>query len=335
MKVAIISAEWPNSSQIGGVGIYNFRLAQEFEKLGHEVTVYTCVPNRTATMLDNIKYVTLPIGKSRIARYYFFPLMIAMRLAFDSRNYDRIISSGDDWAILSTKKLVRIFHGTAKGEQTDSNYLRKINHKLIFILERLSSLRVKRRYAVGIDSCKVFKAELFPPTLGVNAMNLIKDKNISIAFVGAFFGRKKGWLADKIIGELKQLIPGVQFVVITNSNDIHKFVNADQVKSNISDKTKQKLISKATFLICTSSYEGFGIPVFEAMIEGTIPLSTKNPGSVEQLKNLPNLLVDEEDFVTVLSSLIRNKREILELQKLCKSEASLLAQKGSINQLLK
>jgi len=56
---------------------------------------------------------------------------------------------------------------------------------------------------------------------------------------------------------------------------------------SVSDEMKAKLLSKSKFLLWTSSVEGFGMPVLEAMTVGTVPIYTDVPAHNEFATGIP------------------------------------------------
>jgi len=333
VKLGLIAAEWPNEEGVGGVGLFNQRLVHELLEHGNHVTIFT---NKNITVGHDLCTVkTLKVGKSRFGRYYLFPIILSLLLMSKKFSFDMIISSGDDWAILHQQKTVRVFHGTAKGELKGARKIRQVNHLFLYSLELLSSKRVPNKFATGPDSCKVFDAKFFPPIIGIRKRGLPKTVNPSIIFVGAFWGRKRGYIANNIVHELRKKIPKLEFIVITNRRDASLFSKADKVLVNVTEEEKQFAISRAWILLSTSTYEGFGIPTFEAMLEGTVPVSIPNPGSRLLLREFPELLTSELHLEETCSNLLTNWQKILNLSRCCEIEAKKLIQIGTIERLLK
>ncbi len=62
------------------------------------------------------------------------------------------------------------------------------------------------------------------------------------------------------------------------------------------------LYSKALFLVMPSLYEGFGLPLVEAMAYG-VPVLTANNSSMPEVAGNAGLLVDAEDINSILDGL--------------------------------
>ena len=314
-RIAILALEWPGEGNLGGVARFNSRLATELAASDNEVTVYT---TNNPQEIVNVNMRGIGRFDSRISRYYIAPIILGLILLVESKKYHQIFSSGDDWGLISTRKVTRIFHGTARGELTDARTIRKINHWFLHKLERISSTRISHKFAVGPDSSLEFNAPIFLPIVGISSRNLSKTKNPSIIFIGNFNGRKRGYLADQIVALLKKKYSSLFFTVITSNADRDLFKNADSTFVDLSEEEKQNLISKSWIIFSLSSYEGFGIPIFEAMLEGTIPIATENAGSAYQLKEIPCLLVGDSSIFKVTSEIIESVELRTDLSQKCK-----------------
>ncbi|MBU0597363.1 glycosyltransferase family 4 protein [Patescibacteria group bacterium] len=143
-----------------------------------------------------------------------------------------------------------------------------------------------------------------------------------IFFVGTLEPRKN---VQNIIRAYKKLIDGKQGfqkyqLVLAGSkgykneqvfNEIKTLKLAKQVKyiGYITHNQKMDLLRKATCFIFPSSYEGFGLPVVEAMALGT-PVITSNVSSLPEVASQAALLVDPEkelDIAKALKRLLSNK----------------------------
>ena len=85
----------------------------------------------------------------------------------------------------------------------------------------------------------------------------------------------KGWGEDDINSVVKQL-------------DIEKYV---QILGYLSDKELTSVYQEASMLIMPSLYEGFGLPLLEAMSVG-VPVVTSNTSSMPEIVGDAAVLVD-------------------------------------------
>ena len=112
---------------------------------------------------------------------------------------------------------------------------------------------------------------------------------------------KKGWLYDDIFERVRQLALTDQVVFI----------------GYVEDRDKPSLLSGALAYVFPSLYEGFGLPVLEAMACGT-PVLTSNISSLPEVAGDAALLVDPHSTAEIaagLTQLITNpnlRRQLVE-----------------------
>lgn len=103
--------------------------------------------------------------------------------------------------------------------------------------------------------------------------------------------RIKGLSVEFVFGFQPEDIEGTikEFSQMTNASvNIHVRLNPEQV---------YKLISESKLLVCTSMYEGFSLPIMEAMAAGTPVITTSNMGAESFCKNGYNSsIVDYENY---------------------------------------
>jgi glycosyltransferase involved in cell wall biosynthesis len=130
----------------------------------------------------------------------------------------------------------------------------------------------------------------------IEAVSMLDNKNIELVVVG-----KKGWLYEDILEAPKKL-------------NIEKRV---RFLENVNDEDLMDLYSHARCFVLPSLYEGFGLPVVEAMKAGC-PVITSNVSSLPEAGGNACLYVDPEDASDIsakISELIGNeklRRELIE-----------------------
>ena len=103
-------------------------------------------------------------------------------------------------------------------------------------------------------------------------------KNLKLILLGGF-----GWKNDFIMH------------VISNSN----FASRIEVVRNISENEKIKLIQGSLFTVYPSMYEGFGLPILEALLlSKRVLLHNKKP--MTDFENLPGAIVIDMDNIDLL-----------------------------------
>lgn len=106
---------------------------------------------------------------------------------------------------------------------------------------------------------------------------VVKDKKeLKLLIAGKTSGEgKQGWMYKEILDEPKEL--GIE--------DSVKFLGY------VSEEEKQRLLQGALAFVAPSLWEGFGIPVVEAMVQGT-PVIVSNVSSLPEVAGKAGLLVD-------------------------------------------
>ncbi|NFI51518.1 glycosyltransferase family 4 protein [Clostridium botulinum] len=129
----------------------------------------------------------------------------------------------------------------------------------------------------------------------LRAYNLFKKSNkdnIKLVLAG-----KKGWLYDSIFNLVKEF--GIEDKVIFTDY--------------VDDKDKSALYQGAEMFLFPSLYEGFGIPVIEAMASRT-PVITSNSSSLPEVAGEAAIITDPLDYIKISKSieLILNDNELRE-----------------------
>lgn len=203
------------------------------------------------------------------------------------RKADKIIAVSE-----STKKDLRqIFNVPAK----------KI--KVIYEGATVEKIAVKNR---GIDTLKRFKLWpkfiLFVGTLTPrkNIVNLIRAYKQLLKMEPGFaeyqlvLAGAKGYQNDKVFDEIKE----------------QKLKKQIRYLGYITHNQKMELMKKATCFVFPSSYEGFGLPVAEAMALGT-PVITSKVSSLPEVAGKAALLVDPEhdhEIAKALKKILLDKK---------------------------
>jgi len=112
----------------------------------------------------------------------------------------------------------------------------------------------------------------------INAFKTYLDKNLKNRSKKLIIAGKKGWLYEDIFALVKKLHISKNIIFT----------------GYIDEKTKWSLLKYTSALIIPSLYEGFGIPVVEAMKTNT-PVISSNRGSLLEINKDYGQIVDPED----------------------------------------
>lgn len=155
---------------------------------------------------------------------------------------------------------------------------------------------------------------------------LTKRNNIKIGFVGRWSEEKRPNVFLNIASKLKQEKIFVEFVMagIGMKSNLH-LINKNGIKflgEITEDSALKNLYKSLTFILITSSREGFPMVIIEAMAHGVIPICTNVGGISEHIKNNQNgVLINNKgneneianQFVIEIKKLLENKQLVSEL----------------------
>ena len=167
-------------------------------------------------------------------------------------------------------------------------------------------------------------------------------------FVGTLEPRKN---LARVLQAYSEILPNIteniKFVIVGNKGwghvNLEKMIfdynlkNNVHVMKNVDDKMLAKLYSSAKFLVMPSLYEGFGLPLLEAMSYGT-PVLTANNSSMPEVCGDAGLLVDAFDINSIaegLRAMILNKKLLKNLSNKARLNASRYSWDESSKKLLK
>lgn len=201
-----------------------------------------------------------------------------------------------------------------------------VNHRLVINKKTYSDIVLIYNNS-DLDKKLQDKIEVVENAIAFNeeAVPSIKDK-IKIGFVGRWSKEKRPEIFLEIASKLKQTQNSVDFVMAgigmkSNIKLIHE--NSVSFVGEITeDEALKKFYKSLTFILVTSSREGFPMVIIEAMANGVIPICTNVGGISEHIHNYQNgVLIDisnDEDeiatqFIKEINNLLKNELLISEL----------------------
>ena len=300
MRVTWLSLEWPRLGfHSGGVGRYAARMAQRVAEMV-ELTVVTFAGGEE---IPGVRLVTIPAPIGRFDRYYTSAWRA--RAAVSATVPDLVHAHGDDYFLTNRVPIVRTFYGLSLSEAVSSRGLRRLNHLVLAGLEQWSSYHAAVRLGIAVEAVKHFRCEdLFPPFFGASPVGQrMPAVAPTIVFIGSFAGRKQGWLAQSAVAALREKREwcSSRLVVIGPQNDACNWETWVEHYSSLSDGEVSSVLSSAWLLVSPSSYEGFGIPIVEALAHEVAVVAVDNPGSSfifnHSDRRVPLTLTNEDGFV--------------------------------------
>lgn len=276
LRVTFVCLEWPNSDHSGGVARYSYRLASQ---LIDRVTL-TVIAFQGGEPLAGAEMKYLPRPRTRVERFYTSALRV--RPLVRSTMPDVVHAFGDDWAVPRGRwRHVRHFLGLSLSEARSSSGLRKLNQYVLALLEQRSKRMAAVRIGIAPESATAFDCQLImPPVEPLAARARVPSVEPSLVFIGSFSGKKRGHLAEGAWRAARERFgDAVTLTVVGPESDAENWSPEIRHVSGASDDEVQEILAESWALLAPSSYEGFGIPVFEALSLGVRAITSPTPGS--------------------------------------------------------
>lgn len=291
-SIAFLSRDLP-SEHPNGVSVQVHLLANELCRQGNPVTVFTRDPKPRDALYQTVQ------DKDSSSRGRIFRLFRPAYF-FAGQNYssfDIIHAHGDNYLLRTSKPIVRTFYGSALWEAWyDHRPFYRARQAIFYPLEWLSHFRSS--YSVGISVAtqraipriqKIIPCGVDPVLFHSNGA---KTPSPTILFVGNLSGRKRGWqLIDIFHKKIHSLSCSARLLLVTPEKVPH--TPCIETYRVVSQGQLADLFRKSWILCVTSTYEGFGVPVIEAMASGTAVIATDNMGVREVLQHKKNGIICE------------------------------------------
>jgi glycosyltransferase involved in cell wall biosynthesis len=277
----------------GGVDIYITRLADQLQRAGHEVSVYSFAPAPPDAGYGHVRMRPHRFANSALARMTVVPLLLN-RVSFPGAEVLHL-HSDDYFFTRRDVPTVRTFHGSALFEAIfAARWRRRLSQGATVPLEMRAARLATARFGVapGTETWLHVDGHL-PSGVDIPAQPASPDPSPTILFVGTWTGRKRGaFLHETFLREVRPRVPDAQLWMVSDHCE-----ETDGVRwfPRPSDEELAELYSRAWVLAAPSLYEGFGVYYLEAMASDTMVVATPNPGSeyVLDLGKAGRLVSDE------------------------------------------
>ena len=148
----------------------------------------------------------------------------------------------------------------------------------------------------------------------------------SLIYIGRLTELKRVSSLVEVVSMVKKKIPGVVLHIAGDGpkhKEVRRKIEALRLTQNIimhgylSEKEKIELLSSSAIYVSNSIFEGFGIPVVEAMATGTVPVVNDIAAHrfIFQDENIGHLVRSKEEMATRIIDLLTNETERLRLAK--------------------
>jgi hypothetical protein len=272
------------------------------------VTVFSFSPSPVDADYETVTLGPASVGNRTWLRLTAAPLLLNRLNAVGS---DVLHLHGDDWFYVRRRSVatVRTFYGSALAEaRFATSPLRAATQVVLFPLEVLASKLATAAYGFGPGNDRRynltghFDAGVDIPPVRPSQLS----DEPSLLFVGTWRGRKRGQaLHNWFRRSVQPAIPRAQLWMVSDHCEptagVTWYPHPDRSVLN-------RLYDRAWVLCAPSTYEGFGIPVIEAMARDTAVVASPNPGVLYTAGSPPSvLLVGDHEMVPALIRLLSDR----------------------------
>jgi len=183
---------------------------------------------------------------------------------------------------------------------------------VIFAPSVFTKKEVLREY--GVDKNKIFNISLSADKVFRKIKNKNKIKNKYILFVGSLFTRRHLPEVIKSFAKIAKKLPKYKFFIIGENytqDNINKLITKTNERLNrqavlwkkVSWQDLPAYYNDASLFIYLSDYEGFGLPVMEAMSCGT-PVVTSHSSSLIEVAGKSAIFINDNKNIDEISKAI-------------------------------
>lgn len=331
MKIALANPYFYPS--IGGVEKYFKKIADEYQKLGHQVAVFTCDPNCQTPI--NKQTLAYPVIFSKGKKFLKYHLPSAQNISDIKKfNPDIIhvnspipyasmigLKMGKRWPVVST------YHADANPKIPPLKLAAKLEktlYKKIFKRLIVTTPFFKNRAAKFYPESRINVVPLGLDEVFLNNTKSLSEKCSSVLFVGAL-DQNHYYKGVDVLLKTAQSMPKFSFLIVGDGDkknyyeNLVKKLNLQNVKflGNLEQQQLIETYQNAAILILpsTSSSEGFGLVLLEAMACGTPVITTNCIGSAEEIAANHCGLIIEPNSPEALKQAIQKISTTTELSK--------------------
>lgn len=287
MKIALFHVNLPQPGRrVGGVEMFVDRLGTALSNAGHEVDVISLTAGPPSPVYHHRHlFKRLPfLYRSRVCVLFLLPFLLNF---VDFGLYDVLHFHGSDWFFCKRNlPTIRTFYGSALWEaRTATNVKRKLSLYLLYPMEHLSAWLATVTLAIGPETAKLYRADRTVKLFSPSGKFHPGKKTIfpSFLFIGAWGGRKRGrFVAQIFSSEILPVVPDAQLYMA--SDFVPNYPGITDLK-HPSDERLSATLRESWALLSASTYEGFGIPYLEALMSGTVVITTPNSGASHVLED--------------------------------------------------
>ena len=312
LRIAVFSYGLPVPGlKRGGIERAAHTMADGLARRGHDVVVFTHDPRPAGASyavrpLPWQAFVETWLGR-RITMGY---LGNVLAIVPDYSTFDVIVAHGDSLLLpLKGRPIVRVFHGSAWGEARTAHSIGRALLQLGVYAQELVTAALQSG-AVAVSECarreNPFLRRVIPHGVDDRLFTpqpAARSRQPSLLFVGTLAGRKRGrFLLNTFNATVRRAHPDATLTVVGDQGPPCSGVT---YRRGVTDDELASLYRQAWAYVCPSTYEGFGLPVLEAMASGTPVIASPSPGSIETLDHGNyGVIADDPDLGDRITSLL-------------------------------
>jgi glycosyltransferase involved in cell wall biosynthesis len=291
-------------------------LANALCEMGESVTVFSLSP-APADARYAVRQVRLPdrVSRSRFLKRYLLGYYFSRQ---DTRDFDVIHAHGDNYLLLRKGPQVRTYYGSALAEAIHAGSPRRFLSQLgAYALELAGLPWADARAAISPGTRAYLPAIDAVVPCGIDLRNFTpggsKSPAPSILFVGALSGRKHGDHMLRIFGKVREQCREAELWMVMPGR-----LEQEGVRSFTALTCEElvRLYRSAWILCMPSSYEGFGVPLIEAMACGTPVVAAPSDGPCYVLEEgRHGLLVPPAQMAEALGGLLASQERLNTLKE--------------------
>lgn len=272
----------------------------------------------------DLDFSVVEINKKNLFTYIYAVLKLSIIILKD-KTIDGVVISDPVLVIFSfiycrKKRVIRYVQGNCRElyeYNKHFNFLQKKIYKfLIKLTQKFNYHKVLFNSNYSLESYNSTSSKKFskdciinPGVFNSNVDALPKtfpiNDYINICLIGSEHFRKGFYLFKNIF--LNTTIHNIKFTVISSHNFDFYPDKINYIKIN-EDAELNKIFNDNDFFLSTSTFEGFGLPVLEAMSIGLVPICFFNYGLLEYKNNKNMFIINSvNDFDLIINNFINKK----------------------------
>ncbi|NTV62441.1 MAG: glycosyltransferase family 4 protein [Oscillochloris sp.] len=215
----------------------------------------------------------------------------------------------------------RLVRRLARGAHPRRAFRNYLIHAPLLLVDRIISLAHGERELLARIGIKPEIISVLPPSVDMygydpRIINQPDPARPIVLFIGQLVPRKGFDILARAMPAVVQAVPGVRFVFVSFNRageaELRQIVADGGVEANfelvgqVSEPEKLRLLREAAVVAAPSRYEGFGIPLIEALLAGTPVVTTDVIACNEVITHeQTGLLVPYADHAALAAAIVR------------------------------